>query len=175
MGARRHHHPGVEVLIDLVGLQSRLARRITASWRQAKAITPLVLLGGVAACASAAPVTLGPTDTSTGVPDGGVTASTRAVYTSAQAERGERVFSTVCSACHGGSQFTGPIFELTWMADPLGHLFEHISMTMPQDRPGSLSNEEYAAILAYFLQVNGREAGDLELPADVELLNTIRW
>ena len=46
---------------------------------------------------------------------------------------------------------------------------------MPQDRPGSLSAEEYAAIVAYFLQLNGRQAGDSELPADAELLGRRRW
>lgn len=61
------------------------------------------------------------------------------------------------------------------MADPIGHLFEHIRTSMPQDQPGSLSNEEYAAVLAYFLRVNGREAGDVELPADADLLSMIRW
>ena len=85
------------------------------------------------------------------------------------------MFSKVCSACHGGNEFRGPIFELTWMADPIGHLFEHISTTMPQDRPGSLSGEEYAAVLAYFLQLNGRRAGDSKLPADAELLARMRW
>ncbi len=89
--------------------------------------------------------------------------------------RGQRVFTTVCSACHGRTEFTGPIFAFTWMAEPVGHLFEHISTTMPQDRPGSLSGEEYAAIVAYLLRLNGREAGDSELPADPELLGRMRW
>jgi hypothetical protein len=46
---------------------------------------------------------------------------------------------------------------------------------MPQDRPGSLSAEEYAAIVAYLLQLNGRAAGDRELPADEALLGRMRW
>jgi hypothetical protein len=61
------------------------------------------------------------------------------------------------------------------MADPVGHLFQHISTAMPQDRPGSLSAEEYASVVAYFLQLNGRAAGDRELPADAELLGRMRW
>ena len=93
-----------------------------------------------------------------------------ALYTSEQAERGEGIFSAVCSACHGGNEFKGPIFAMTWMAEPVGYLFEHISTNMPEDRPGSLSPPEYAAVLAYFLRVNGREPGHIELPADAELL-----
>jgi mono/diheme cytochrome c family protein len=98
-----------------------------------------------------------------------------AVFTAEQATRGQRVFTTVCAVCHGRSEFTGPIFALTWMADPVGHLFQHISTAMPQDRPGSLSAEEYAAIVAYMLQLNGRTAGERELPADAELLGRMRW
>jgi len=98
-----------------------------------------------------------------------------AVYTTEQATRGQRVFTTVCSVCHGRTEFTGPIFAFTWMADPVGDLFEHISTKMPQDRPGSLSAEEYAAVVAYLLQLNGRPHGDRELPADAELLGRMRW
>ncbi len=85
------------------------------------------------------------------------------------------MFGSVCSVCHGRNEFRGPIFELTWIAEPVGHLFQHISTTMPQDRPGSLSLEEYASIVAYFLELNGREAGDRELPADGSVLNSMRW
>jgi mono/diheme cytochrome c family protein len=97
------------------------------------------------------------------------------VYTDAQASRGERVFTTVCAVCHGRNEFVGPIFAMTWMAEPVGSLFEHISTAMPQDRPGSLAAEEYAAIVAYLLRVNGRPAGERELPADAELLARMRW
>ena len=72
-----------------------------------------------------------------------------AAFTSEQAARGERVFGTVCSVCHGRNEFRGPIFSLTWRVEPVGHLFQHISTTMPQDDPGSLADEEYAAIVAY--------------------------
>jgi mono/diheme cytochrome c family protein len=98
-----------------------------------------------------------------------------AFYTAQQAERGRRVFGSVCSVCHGRNEFTGPIFELTWVAEPVGNLFQHISTTMPQDRPGTLSLEEYASVVAYMLQLNGRPAGDRELPANAELLATMRW
>lgn len=100
---------------------------------------------------------------------------TAPVYTEEQASRGERVFTTVCAVCHGRNEFVGPIFAMTWMAEPVGSLFEHISTAMPQDRPGSLSVEEYAAVVAYLLRLNGRPAGERELPADAELLARMRW
>jgi mono/diheme cytochrome c family protein len=99
----------------------------------------------------------------------------QAVYTVEQASRGERVFGSTCSVCHGRNEFTGPIFGLTWRAEPVGSLFEHISTTMPQDSPGSLTYEQYASIVAYMLQLNGRPAGDIELPADPALLARMRW
>jgi mono/diheme cytochrome c family protein len=102
-------------------------------------------------------------------------AEPRAVFTAEQAARGQRVFTTVCSVCHGRSEFTGPIFALTWMAEPVGNLFQHISTAMPQDRPGSLAPEEYAAVVAYMLQLNGRVPGDRELPADASALGRMRW
>jgi len=133
-------------------------------------------LGGLAGCASAAPATPGLADSAPGSTERASTeATTTAVFTAEQALRGQRVFTTVCSACHGRNEFTGPIFAFTWMAEPVGHLFQHISTTMPQDQPGSLSGEEYAAIVAYLLRLNGRQAGDSELPADAELLGRMRW
>ncbi|MDH3206172.1 MAG: c-type cytochrome [Gemmatimonadota bacterium] len=125
----------------------------------------LFLLWAGAGCTSASPAPVEPPPSQTTV----------AFYTAEQATRGRRVFTTVCSACHGRNEFVGPIFGFTWMADSIGDLFEHISTKMPQDDPGSLSAEEYVAVVAYMLQLNGRAAGDRELPADPAQLATLRW
>jgi mono/diheme cytochrome c family protein len=98
-----------------------------------------------------------------------------AVFTAEQAQRGQRVFTSVCSTCHGRNEFTGPIFALTWMEEPVANLYEFASANMPQDAPGSLPPEDYAAVVAYLLQLNGRAAGNRELPADREQLATLRW
>jgi mono/diheme cytochrome c family protein len=127
----------------------------------------LFFVGLLTGCASAGPG-----------PGTGETPSeepTIAVFTVEQAARGQRVFTTVCSACHGRNEFTGPIFGFTWMADSVGALFQHISTKMPQDRPGSLTSDQYAAVTAYLLQLNGRTPGDKELPADPEQLSRMRW
>jgi mono/diheme cytochrome c family protein len=123
---------------------------------------------GAAACASTGAAEPGDTPPANDGP-------AAAVYTTQQADRGERVFTTVCTTCHGPNEFTGPIFELTWMAEPVGHLYQHISTAMPQDQPGSLLAEEYVDIVAYFLRLNGRPAGERELPADVAVLNRMVW
>ena len=98
-----------------------------------------------------------------------------ATYTVAQAEQGRRVFGSVCSVCHGRNEFRGPIFRATWIAEPVGSLFQHISTTMPQDDPGSLSAEQYASVVAYLLELNGRASGDTPLPADPAVLATMHW
>jgi len=98
-----------------------------------------------------------------------------AYYTAEQAARGQRTFGSICAVCHGRNEFTGPIFQVTWMQDPIGALYEHISTKMPQNRPGSLTPQEYIDVVAYMLQLNRRPAGDRELPADPELLAEMTW
>jgi mono/diheme cytochrome c family protein len=96
------------------------------------------------------------------------------VYTEAQAERGQRIYEQECSLCHGPQEFSGPAFLLTWNGQPVGALFMHIRMTMPQDNPGHLRVTEYADVIAYMLKLNTFPTGENELPSDVETLTRIR-
>jgi mono/diheme cytochrome c family protein len=98
-----------------------------------------------------------------------------ATFTATQATRGQEVFASVCSTCHGRTEFSGPIFAITWRAEPVGSLFEHISTAMPQDRPGSLSPQRYVDVVAYILQLNGIQPGERELPPDPALLGRMEW
>ena len=95
------------------------------------------------------------------------------VFTPAQASRGERTFSDVCAACHDTGEFSGGRFRISWVGRPVGELFETISTLMPEADPGSLSRAEYAAIVAYLLQVNGYPAGDVALPTNVRALGQL--
>ena len=95
------------------------------------------------------------------------------VFTPAQASRGERMFSDVCAACHDTGEFSGGRFRIGWVGRPVGELFETISTLMPEADPGSLSPAEYAAIVAYLLQVNGYPAGDADLPTNVRALGQL--
>lgn len=136
----------------------------------------LAVLIGLGGCGpSAAPGSVDPPGTPDASTGAGAGEPVAAFYTDEQAERGQRVFTTVCAVCHGRNEFTGPIFALTWMADPVGHLFQHISTAMPQDDPGSLTPEEYAAVVAYMLRLNGRAPGERALPADAEALDRLTW
>jgi len=123
-------------------------------------------------CAAGGAVTGGPGSASPQVQaERGEVAS----FTVAQARAGERVFNGSCSACHGIAEFRGRMFEITWMARPVGDFFEHVSGSMPQDRPGSLEPEEYAAVVAYLLELNGSVPGDRSLPFDPGELAGARW
>lgn len=85
------------------------------------------------------------------------------VYTKAQAERGGKVFAEKCTACHEPSRFSGETFHESWADKPMKELWDVASGTMPEDNPGSLKQQEYADILAYFLSLNAYPAGEAEL------------
>ena len=85
------------------------------------------------------------------------------VYTAAQADRGAAVFKASCTACHDAARFTGDEFLAGWTGKSLHALFDQMSTTMPEDNPGSLKAQQYADVVAYFLQLNGYPAGKSEL------------
>ena len=94
-----------------------------------------------------------------------------------QAGLGRIAYLENCAACHGENMddgefvpLKGVAFREQWRATSMEELFIVTSATMPQDRPGRLDDETYAAILAYVLQENGSEPGDTELPADPDAL-----
>lgn len=95
------------------------------------------------------------------------------VYTAAQAERGKKLFEAKCTACHDTARFTGDVFLEPWAGKPLKDVFDIASGTMPEDNPGSLKQQEYGDIIAYFLQLNGFATGDAELPGNSLAMATI--
>lgn len=132
----------------------------------------LVVFGMVAGCSASS---VDPPVAGSASPAAFPSTAAAAIYTTEQADRGQQLFNRNCSTCHARNQFSGQMFEITWMADPIGGLYQFIRTAMPQNDPGSLAPEEYAAIVAYFLRLNGRPAGDIALPADGELLEEVRW
>ncbi len=96
------------------------------------------------------------------------------VFTARQASGGETTFQQVCAACHSISEFRGGRFRLAWAGFTVGDLFQSISTLMPKDDPGSLSPEEYSAIISYMLRESGYPAGEEDLPADASALRYIR-
>jgi mono/diheme cytochrome c family protein len=96
------------------------------------------------------------------------------VFTARQASRGETTFGQVCAACHRINDFRGGRFRVVWVGRTVGDLFQTVSTLMPEDDPGSLSPEEYSAIISYMLRENGYPAGEEDLAADASTLQDIR-
>ena len=113
-----------------------------------------------------------------GVVPGGVAAQEQStwsgVYTGAQASRGESVYGSGCAVCHGddlagsemGPGLAGSSFTSFWDGLSLGDLYQVMSVSMPQDNPGSLDVSEYVDVIAYMLQESEFPAGDAELTED---------
>lgn len=95
------------------------------------------------------------------------------VYTAAQAERGKKVFEAKCTACHDTARFTGEMFIDPWAGKPLKDVWDIASGTMPEDNPGSLPQQDYGDVIAYFLELNGFPAGDTELKGDANAMAAV--
>jgi S-disulfanyl-L-cysteine oxidoreductase SoxD len=106
------------------------------------------------------------------------------VYTEAQAKRGEAIYFERCVRCHGATlmggtdgagPLIGPTFNGNWNGVPLGAMVDRMRMTMPLDKPASLSRQQTADVLTYILSVNKFPAGKEELPRTAEILNQIQF
>jgi len=105
------------------------------------------------------------------------------VYTEAQAKRGEAVYRQNCAACHGvameGIETAGPLtgarFTANWNGVTVGDMFDRIRVSMPHDRPGTLSRQQTADVVAYVFSFNRLPAGKIELARQTELLKQIKF
>ena len=104
------------------------------------------------------------------------------VYTAEQAQRGEALYTRQCARCHG-AQLTGgesapPLaggdFLSNWNGLTVGDLFERVRISMPADRPGQITRQQNADILAHILRANQFPAGKSELEQQAEVLKQIR-
>ncbi len=96
------------------------------------------------------------------------------VYTDDQAARGKEVYEVSCIGCHaatlrgtpGAPGIAGGRFTFNWDGRNLGELHAYIVHNMPVGQAGTLSDQQYADIVAYILQVNEFPAGETELATD---------
>jgi S-disulfanyl-L-cysteine oxidoreductase SoxD len=104
------------------------------------------------------------------------------VYTDAQAKRGQPLYNDKCASCHSadltGGESAPPLaggqFMSNWEGLTAAQLFDRMKISMPQNKPGSLSGQENADILAYMFQVNGFPVGKTELAHQSEALGSIK-
>ena len=106
------------------------------------------------------------------------------VYTEEQATRGEALYGEHCVKCHGATlqgngegakPLTDAAFKSTWNGVLLGALFDRIRLSMPQDKPGSMTRQQVADLLAFILRANKFPAGKDELVRQTDLLNAITF
>jgi mono/diheme cytochrome c family protein len=105
------------------------------------------------------------------------------VYSEAQAKRGEGIYAEKCSSCHGpelagldqAPSLTGGEFNTNWNDLAVNDLFERIRISMPADKPGTLSRQETADVVAFILQRGSFPAGQSELSSDAEALKGIKF
>jgi mono/diheme cytochrome c family protein len=104
------------------------------------------------------------------------------VYTAEQAKRGAQFYANNCASCHGlelnggesAPPLTGGEFLSNWSGLTLGDLFDRIRVSMPADRPGTLTREQTTNVLAHILNVGQFPAGSTELSTRTENLKQIR-
>nr|WP_298721087.1 PQQ-binding-like beta-propeller repeat protein [uncultured Steroidobacter sp.] len=91
-------------------------------------------------------------------------------YTRAQVSRGNTVYTQSCVVCHGanlqgesGPPLTGDTFKQAYGGGTAEQLYDFVSRQMPQDKPGSLTQQQYLDVTAYMLSKNGIPAGSKDL------------
>lgn len=144
---------------------------------QVAAVSVLTAMGSVNAWAADADAPLRPVQ-------GGLAAMFKPPpFTAAQVEQGRALFEANCAACHGpdlnGGESSRPLkgrpFRAHWaMGNTIGALFKYVRENMPPGRAGSLSAEDYAAVIALLMNENGLKPGTTPLPADYEALRAFR-
>jgi len=96
-------------------------------------------------------------------------------FTAEQIDRGRAIYGRNCTDCHGttldNGEFGGPVlkggfFRQKWAGGGVGALYSFTKGLMPPDRPGGLTDQNYADLIAYILSNNGYTPGDKELPTN---------
>jgi mono/diheme cytochrome c family protein len=106
-----------------------------------------------------------------------------ALYTMQQAQAGAAVYGTTCASCHGSNlqgvaapAIAGKDFQKTAIADKytVSIIRTIVTQNMPLSNPGSLSDPQYADIMAYLLASNCYPAGTTPFPTqDTPALATV--
>ena len=132
-------------------------------------LVPALLLTVMLGCAGTTPAPEAPARGGAG----GETAAVVVSFSAEQAERGRLDFRVLCGECHGTSEFRGTNFLFRWRRQSAWDFYRTVSTTMPENAPGSLSDEEYVDIISYILEMNGHSAGGAELPATEAALDQL--
>ena len=94
------------------------------------------------------------------------------VYTAAQAAKGQELYGQACETCHEPAKFTGAEFTRAFVGRSLSDI-DRAMAEMPADNPGSLTIDDVASLIAYFLQMNKYPAGQTPLSGAPAALKSI--
>jgi len=97
-----------------------------------------------------------------------------------QVEHGQHLYSDSCAKCHGAQlegitapALSGPAFAPAANSHlTIGGIYQYMSTNMPADRPGKMSDQEYADLMAFLLYTNGYDAGDAKLTSEAAQSST---
>lgn len=98
-----------------------------------------------------------------------------ALYTIQQAQAGAAIYATTCASCHGGNlqgvsapAIAGAEFQKTAVSNKytVSIIRTIVTQNMPMSNPGSLTDPQYAQIMAYLLAENCYPAGAKPFPTD---------
>ena len=107
------------------------------------------------------------------------------IYTTVQAERGAAKYKQRCAACHAADLSGGAVegapslndadFAANWDGTSVGGIYDKIKMLMPQDDPGTLTEQEATDVLSFILSKGGYPAGAADLPMKSDDLKAIKF
>ncbi|HUO98531.1 MAG TPA: c-type cytochrome [Rhizomicrobium sp.] len=97
-----------------------------------------------------------------------------------QVEHGQHLYSESCAKCHGAQlegitapALSGPAFAPAANSHlTIGGIYQYMATNMPADRPGKMSDQEYADLMAFLLYTNGYDAGDAKLTSEAAQSST---
>jgi S-disulfanyl-L-cysteine oxidoreductase SoxD len=111
-------------------------------------------------------------------PGGTETTVADGVYNQDQAKRGRSAYDAKCASCHDGGtmgpELWGDAFQAQWENKYVREFFNRIQTTMPEDAPGTMSENDVLDVVAYVLQTNGFPAGDKAI-ASASALATMKF
>jgi mono/diheme cytochrome c family protein len=104
------------------------------------------------------------------------------VYTEEQSKRGEVIYADMCANCHGAElegidmspALNGSTFSSNWNDLSVGDLADRIRISMPADRPGTMTRAQITEVTAFMLKANRFPAGSVELTQDLPFMKQIR-
>lgn len=100
------------------------------------------------------------------------TSTSDGIYTTDQATKGQALYAQACEGCHQPAKFGGAEWTRAYVGRPLAEI-DGAMAEMPADNPGTLTRDDVASLIAYFLHMNKYPEGQTPLSGAPEALKSI--